>query len=117
MEALYIPTLCSPLINHCFSETKRFDRLTCLDVSDDFVDDSPVDVTFDGSRYVVKLPVKPHHESIPGNFDICRNRLKSLKRKLDTNEMFENYGRIFKDCEEANIIENVVESDFETDPG
>ena len=44
VEALCIPTLCSPLSNQCFSETKRYDYLTSLDLADDFVDDSPIDV-------------------------------------------------------------------------
>ena len=193
VEALCIPTLCSPLSNQCFSETKRYDYLASLDLADDFVDDSPIDVeiligcdfyhsfftgrvihrgnefptasesilgwvlsgptgsatqnggshcmeshvlrcethendalkqelnkfweienidvvhsfqrdnVFNESRYVVKLPFKPDHELIPDNFDVCRCRLKSLKRKLDSNNMVADYGRIFDDHEKANL--------------
>ena len=46
------------------------------------------DIAFNGSRYAVKLLFKADHEVIPDNFDVCRNRLKSLKSKLDVNEMF-----------------------------
>ena len=63
------------------------------------------------------MPFKLDHELIPENFDVCRDRLKSLKRKLNANEMFENYGRIFEDYEKANIIEKVVESDVDKDAG
>ena len=62
------------------------------------------DFAFNGSRYVVKLPFKPDHELIPDNFDVCRSRLKSLKRKLDSNNMVAHYERIFNDYEKANII-------------
>ena len=212
VEALCIPTLCSPLSNQSFSESKRFEHLASLDLADDFVNDLPVDVqiligcdfyhsfftgrtiyrgnecptasesivgwvlsgptgraapnggshcmeshvlrcethendvlkqelskfweienigdgdsdvvhsfqrdiAFNGSRYVVKLPFKPDHELIPDKCDVCRDRLKSLKRKLNANEMFENYGRIFEDYEKANIIEKVVESDVDKDAG
>ena len=193
VEALCIPTLCSPLSNQCFSETKRYDYFASLDLADDFVDDSPIDVeiligcdfyhsfftgrvihrgnefptasesilgwvlsgptgiatqnggshcmeshvlrcethendalkqelnkfweienidvvhsfqrdnVFNESRYVVKLPFKPDHELIPDNFDVCRCRLKSLKRKLDSNNMVADYGRIFDDHEKANL--------------
>ena len=44
VEALCIPTLCSPLSNQCFSEAKRFEHLASLDLADVFVNDLPVDV-------------------------------------------------------------------------
>ena len=44
VQALRIPSLCSPLSNQCFSETKRFELLASLDFAEDFVNDSPDDV-------------------------------------------------------------------------
>ena len=50
------------------------------------------DVDVNGSRYVVKLPFKPDHELIVGNF---------VEKKLESNNMVADYGRILDDYEKA----------------
>jgi len=63
------------------------------------------DISFNGDRYVVKLPFKPDHDLIPDNSDVCSKRLKSLKRKLAAKELIDDYGKIFEEYERDNIIE------------
>ena len=74
-------------------------------------------VEFDGGIYVTKLPFKLHHEILPDNFQLSKNRLISLRGKPDKDpELFNNYDQIFNEYEENNIIEKVQEEDV-PDPG
>lgn len=65
------------------------------------------DIFHDGNRYVTKLPFKIDHDCLPDNFDVCKRRLKSLKNRLEKQNILYEYDQIFKDYEEAGIIERV----------
>ena len=70
------------------------------------------DVEFNGGIYVTELPFKLHHEILSDNFQFSRNRLMSLRRKLDKDpEIFNNYDQIFNEYEENRIIEKVPAED------
>ena len=40
------------------------------------------DIKHDGVKYVTKLPFKPDHDLLPDNYEICKNRLINLKKRL-----------------------------------
>ena len=44
-----------------------------------------LDITFNGERYVTKLPFKPHADIIPDNFSLSFKRLQSLEKKFSCN--------------------------------
>ena len=61
---------------------------------------------FDGERYVVKLPIKPHHEFLPDNHENSVNRLKSLTSKLQKNpSLFTEYDKIIKNYIKEGTVE------------
>jgi hypothetical protein len=64
-------------------------------------------IEHDGTRYVVTLPFKPDHELLPDNYNISEARLKSLKGRLISKEIFEDYDNIFQEYEKVGIIERV----------
>ena len=59
-----------------------FVMLNVSDGDSDVLNSFQRDTTFNSCRYVVKQSSTTDHESIPDNFDVCRSRLKSLKRDL-----------------------------------
>ena len=65
-------------------------------------------LVFNGSRYEVKLPFRPHTDFIPDNYVMAEKRLTSLREQLtkDSNLLFE-YDRIISDYLSMGIIEKV----------
>ena len=65
-------------------------------------------LVFNGSRYEVKLPFRPHTDFIPDNYVVAEKRLTSLREQLtkDSNLLFE-YDRIISDYLSMGIIEKV----------
>ena len=65
-------------------------------------------LVFNGSRYEVKLPFRPHTDFIPDNYVVAEKRLTSLREQLtkDSNLLFE-YDRIISDYLSMGIIEEV----------
>ena len=66
------------------------------------------DIVHNGTRYVAKLPFKPDHESLPDNFGVSEGRLTSLKNRLATKGILNDYDNIFSEYEEIGIIEPVL---------
>ena len=79
--------------------------------STDEVHDELLDnVSFNGERYLVKLPWKVGHKPLPSNFQNSFCRLKGQLRKLKKEpHVLEAYDNIIKDQLEQNIIEKVAE--------
>jgi hypothetical protein len=75
--------------------------------SDQVVSDFRNNIIHDGTRYVTKLPFKPDHEPLPDNFAVSEGRLKSLKGRLVSKGILNDYDKIFKDYEQNGIIEQV----------
>ena len=68
-----------------------------------------LDITFNGERYVTKLPFKPHADTIPDNFSLSFKRLQSLEKKFSCNpKLKEQYQEIITSYEEDKIIERVT---------
>ena len=65
------------------------------------------DISFDGTRYVTKLPFKEDHDCLPDNFDVAKQRLSSLKTRLVKQDILKEYDTILKEYEEAGIIARV----------
>ena len=65
-------------------------------------------LTFDGKRYKVKLPLKTHYESSPDNYSIAKSRLIGLQKQLNLNpELREKYDAVIKTYLDENILEEV----------
>ena len=78
------------------------------DTESDCVKTFKENLIFNGSRYEVKLPFRPHTDFIPDNYVVAEKRLTSLREQLtkDSNLLFE-YDRIINDYLSMDIIEKV----------
>ena len=65
------------------------------------------DIIHDGTRYITKLLIKPDHEVLPDNFELCEGRLKTLENKLIAGNILHEYDHIFSEYEENGITERV----------
>ena len=70
-------------------------------VADKFRDD----IVHSGMRYVVRLPFKPDHDILPDNYDVSIRRLQSLKTRLVSKGILDDYNSIFQDYKKNGIIE------------
>ena len=89
---------------------KNFWKVDSLGVNNELevVNEFEQDLQFDGERYVVKLPIKPHHEVLPDNHENSVNRLKSITSKLQKNtSLFAEYDKIIKNYIKEGIVETV----------
>ena len=60
-----------------------------------------------------KLPFRPDHPNLLDNFNVCKQRVKSLRNKLEKNRsLFEDYAQVFKDYESDKIIEKVPDEEI-----
>ena len=75
------------------------------------VHESPKDsISFNGTRYSVKLPWKEGHNALPSNYNISLKRLKGQLGKLRKEpEILEEYDGVIKEQLEKGIIEPVIE--------
>ena len=86
--------------------------------SDDVMNQFEKDITFNGKRYITKLPFKPNHEFIQDNFRLCESRLSKLRKRLVCQpELLSDYNKIFQDYLKDGIIEKVDDSETITEPG
>ena len=74
------------------------------------------DITFKDGRYEVKLPWKECHATLPDNYTLCQRRLKSLTRRLQSEEITQEYDAVIQDQLDKGIIEK-VESSKTSHPG
>ena len=85
---------------------------------DDVIRKFEKDITFNGNRYVTKLPFKPNHEFLPDNYRLCESRLAKLRKRLSSNpQLLSDYDKIFQSYQKDGIIEIVDESEIMTEPG
>ena len=75
------------------------------------------DIKHNGVRYVTKLPFKPDHDLLPDNYEICKNRLINLKKRLIKDKILSQYNDIFLDYEKQGIIEKVPLEEIPQPPG
>ena len=69
-------------------------------------------IVHDGKRYVVSLPRKEIHDCLPDNIGVAKQRLFSLKKRLDQSpDVRREYDAYFQDHLERGIIEKVSDSD------
>ncbi|XP_028403430.1 uncharacterized protein LOC114526129 [Dendronephthya gigantea] len=78
---------------------------------DQVVSDFRNNIMHDGTRYVTKLPFKPDHEPLADNFAVSEARLKSLKARLLSKGIVNDYDNIFKEYEQQGIIERIPSDD------
>jgi len=66
--------------------------------------------------YCVKFPWKQEHPPLPSNYAVCKNKTRSLARKLShTPELLHLYGKIIKEQEQRGFIEKVTAPDLTKD--
>ena len=68
------------------------------------------DITFKDGRYEVKLPWKECHATLPDNYTLCQRRLKSLTRRLQSEEITQEYDAVIQDQLDKEIIKKVENS-------
>ena len=74
-------------------------------------------ISKEGDKYCVRLPVKESHDLLPDNYNLSLTRLKSsLKRLRKDPETLQAYDKIIRDQERDGIIER-VDLSTETEPG
>ena len=91
---------------------KTFFDVENLGVDDNYtvVEDFKRNLTFDGEKYVCRLPLKKHHDFIPDNYRNSLNRLKSLHVKLGKNpELLKKYDDVIQGYLEDGIVEKISE--------
>jgi len=69
-------------------------------------------MSYDGTRYQVRLPWKELHATLSNNFDLSQRRLSGLLKRLKHDpEILQEYDTIIRNQIESNIVE-VVEAPF-----
>ena len=96
-------------INSTLNKFLKTESSKYLDTENDFVKIFKENLIFNGSRYEVKLPFRPHTDFIPDNYVVERKRLTSLREELtkDSKLLFE-YDKIINDYLSMGIIEKVL---------
>ena len=70
------------------------------------------DISFNGERYVTKLPFRPDHPPLPDNEFVCQKRLKSMHGKLvKDEEVALKYDAVIKQYERERIVERVPDEE------
>ena len=88
------------------------------DLNDAVIEQFKNNISFNGKRYVTKLPFKSEHDMLPDNFEMCKQRLKSLKKRLNNNpELLNEYDKIIADYKNKGIVEVVHDPGWDTEPG
>ena len=78
--------------------------------TDPFIEKFENNLRFNGKRYVTRLPFKDNNEFLPDNYEHSKQRLLSLKNKLDKDKnLLTDYNNILKDHESEEIIEKVTD--------
>ncbi|XP_065662754.1 uncharacterized protein LOC136085381 [Hydra vulgaris] len=76
------------------------------------------EITFNGKRYVTKLPFRPNHVMLSDNFNIAKKRLENLHKKLKSDEkLLNDYIKIFTQYKKDGIIESVSGDEITKPPG
>ena len=78
------------------------------------------EISFDENenRYKVKFSFKEFHDIVPDNFENCKRRFNSLKRKNTNNEyLLSEYKQIIKDQLQADVIEKLEQHITEPEVG
>ena len=70
------------------------------------------DISFNGERYVTKLPFRLDHPLLPDNEFVCEKRLRSMHGKLlKDEEVVKKYDGVVKEYEKERIIERVPDEE------
>ena len=78
------------------------------------------EISFDENenRYKVKFSFKEFHDIVPDNFENCKRRFNSLKKKNINNEyLLSEYKQIIKDQLQADVIEKLEQHITEPEVG
>ena len=63
-------------------------------------------------RYETRPPFEDYSEILPGNHNLAKHRLSSLKNTLSkNNDLFNEYAKIIKDFLNEDVVENVPPSE------
>lgn len=81
------------------------------------INDFQNDIFHDGTRYVTKLPFKPDHDMSPDNYLVSERRLRSNLKRLNSNDILEEYKEVIKSYEHDGIIEKVPMNEVNKEGG
>lgn len=99
------------------SALRRFwevDSIGILTPEDDVYSKFKSELTFNGTRYVTKLPVKPDIKALSSNRISAEQRLSSLNKKLQCDPKLRNdYSKVINEYIRDGIIEVASEKDEE----
>ncbi|XP_028417883.1 uncharacterized protein LOC114542562 [Dendronephthya gigantea] len=74
------------------------------------------DIRYTGTRYEISLPWKEHRPDIEDDYELCRNRLKSLQQKLlKYPSLLEEYNKNIEEQLATGVIEEVQPSNKDQD--
>ena len=101
-------------MKNCFSHTYPND-MKKISEEENVFDFYKRNLSFDGKRYEIKLPLKTNYVSLPDNYSTAKSRLIGLQKQLNLNpELYESYNIIIKTYLDENIVEEVKdENTFE----
>jgi len=89
------------------NDLKRFWEVESMTSSQDcVVHQFEKDISFNGERYVTKLPFRPDHSDLPSHFEISKARLSSLRRRLERDSLMHEYDKVFRTYEEDGYRES-----------
>lgn len=105
------------------NQLKTFWQTETIGIYDNMDDNSDVpsnedflEIKHDGTRYSVKLPWKPDCSQLPDHYDLCRNRLLSLHKRLKKHSELHvatEYDSIIREQLKSGIIEQVERTNKE----
>ena len=71
------------------------------------------DISFNGERYVTKLPFRPDHSPLPSTMDVAKRRLRSLRGRLEKDCIVDRYDKVLRNYEGDGIIEKVPDEEVD----
>ena len=75
-------------------------------------------VCFNGQRYEVQLPWKENRPTVPSDYELCVNRLRSLQRKLlKEPELIKEYDQIIEEQINNGIVERIPAEEHQEKEG
>ena len=92
-----------------FWEVESSGTFPIMKISDRFMDTYLSSITRqENGSYVVRFPWKEDHAPLPSNYEVCKQRTRSLVRRLaSTPDLMRTYDQIIKEQERRGFVERV----------
>ena len=118
VNTTHVMRIHSENVNKNIDLRDELSKFWTIESVEDDLNDAVIEQFKNGKRYVTKLPFKSEHDMLPDNFEMCKQRLKSLKKRLNNNpELLNEYDKIIADYKNKGIVEVVHDPGWDTEPG